>query len=58
MQTLSQDKVGLTFFVPYEYFEAVFSLGDIFEESKNIFRDSGLRPIFMIFPLCVGAALI
>ena len=48
MQTLSQDKVGLTLFVPYEYFKAVFSLGDIFIESKNILRDSGLRPSFMI----------
>ena len=48
MQTLSQDKVGLTFLVPYEYFKAVFSLGDIFAESKNILRDSGLRSSFMI----------
>ena len=48
MQTLSQDKVGLTFLVPHEYFKAMFSLGDIFAESKNILRNSGLRLSFVI----------
>ena len=46
---MSQDKVGLTFLVPYEYFKAVFSLIDIFEESKNILSDCGLSSIFMIY---------